>query len=451
MSNEPFVDKRQTRQSRFSGGYGGILVALLLTGNAVASNGAPGSLQQMCQEADQLAAAPGERKQAIAAYQAVIEAHLANEALYQSALRQLARCYSDSNQVEEGVRFFIHLGQTLYGERKPDTLKEIFNEFRLKYPERVEKVIREMQSASGRESSVTNVIPSQELSKAILQRGDQVLRDKALERLQSMLASQSSDREKKEGLATLRSVLTAKFDHRPFRDRVLPLLQSENADIRALALGCLPGLEATVDDLARVLALVQDPSPKVRHEVGPALIRIGQGQEQEKVIPALLQLLKDKERDVVEWTIRSMWGQYSSPAFDEFLIQLSRDPQHHHNVIYHCLSTMRSKSLAVCRRLVEELADPDWNNSGRAAWGLTYGVTEEAKGLVEEGLLKALPEETSDYTREQEFRALRGVMTEKSRPYLTSIANSQTETDKCKGLARELLALLAKNPQEHLQ
>jgi hypothetical protein len=100
----------------------------------------------------------------------------------------------------------------------------------------------------------------------------------------------------------------------------------------------------------------------------------------------------------------------------------------------------------VCRRLVQELGDPDWNNSGRAAWGLTYGVSDEAKGLVEEGLLKALPEETNDYTREQEFRALRSVATEKSRPYLTSVANSQTETDKYKGLAREVLALLDKKP-----
>jgi len=446
MDARRLVPTRLTRQARFSSRYGGILVALLLAGHAIASDDKPESLRQVYQEAAQLAAAPGGREQAIAAYQAVIETHLANEALYQSALRQLARCYSDSNQVEEGVRFFINLGQTLYGERKPDALKEVFNEFRLKYPERVEKVVREMQPGSGREARVTNVVPSQELSKAILQREDKLLRDKALERLQGMLAPRSPDSEKKEGLATLRSVLTAKFDHRPFRDRVLPLLQSQNADIRALALRCLPGLEATVDDLASVLALVQDPSPKVRHEVGPALIQIGQGQEQERVIPALVQLLKDQERDVVEWTIRSLWGQYSSPAFDEFLIHLARDPQYHHNVIYHCLSTMRSKSPAVCRRLVEELADPDWNNSGRAAWGLTYGVTEEAKGLVEEGLLQALPEETNDYTREQEFRALRGVVTEKSRPYLTSVARSQTETDEYKKLARELLALLDTKP-----
>jgi hypothetical protein len=103
---------------------------------------------------------------------------------------------------------------------------------------------------------------------------------------------------------------------------------------------------------------------------------------------------------------------------------------------------MKTKSPEVCRRLIEELDEPDWNDSGRAAWGLTYGVTEEAKSLVEKGLLKALPEETNPYTRKQEFRALRRVATEKSRPYLKSVIASDMETKEHKGLAREILAEL---------
>ena len=110
-----------------------------------------------------------------------------------------------------------------------------------------------------------------------------------------------------------------------------------------------------------------------------------------------------------------------------------------HNVIYFCLSTMRNKSLAVSRRLVEELSDPDWNNSGRAAWGLNYEVADEAKSIVEEGILKALPEELNTYTRKQEFRALRRVATEKSRPYLQSVVDSEMETDEFKKLAGQIL------------
>ena len=135
-----------------------------------------------------------------------------------------------------------------------------------------------------------------------------------------------------------------------------------------------------------------------------------------------------------------MWGQYTSPEFDALLIELSRDPRHRGHVIYHCLSTMKTKSPAVCRRLIEELDEPDWNDSGRAAWGLTYGVVEQANSLVEEGLLKALPEETNPYTRKQEFRALRRVATEKARPYLRSVVDSDMETEEFKQQARQILA-----------
>ena len=173
--------------------------------------------------------------------------------------------------------------------------------------------------------------------------------------------------------------------------------------------------------------------------VGSALIAIGQGDYPDQVVPALTELLNDSDPKIVERTIRSMWGQYSTPQFDEMLINLSRHPQHHHNAIYFGLSTMRTKSVPVCRRLIEELGDPDWNNSGRAAWGLTYGVMEDAKSLVEDGLLKALPEETNENTRTQEFRALSVVATENSRQYLSSVVDSGMETEKFKELARKIL------------
>ncbi len=260
-----------------------------------------------------------------------------------------------------------------------------------------------------------------------------------------MLQAGSPVAEKRQGLATLLKSLAAKFDREPFRRLVFPLLESDDATTRAMALRCLPGLEPAVSDLDKVIPLAQDESPQVRMNVGIALIQIGKGREAEKVIPALMNLLKDDDSAVVEQTIRSMWGQYSSPEFDSLLIELSHDPKLHHNVVYFGLSTMRPKSVAVCRRLVEELADPDWNNSGRAAWGLTYGVADEAKSLVEQGLLKALPEETNAYTREQEFRALRNVATEQSRAYLAKVAGSDQEQEKFREMARAILAELDKS------
>jgi hypothetical protein len=327
-------------------------------------------------------------------------------------------------------------------------------EFSVNYPEQVTAAMNQMRSSleearvasEHQETRAAEIAPIKELSTAILQRNDAGQREKALARLRTMLAAESPDDNKKPGLATLHSAIAAKFDRQPFRTLVLPLLQAKAPDLRALALRCLPGLDATTGDLALVLPLVADPAVEVREEVGPALILIDQGKEQEKIIPALMKLLRDPERSVVQRTLRSMWGQYSSPEFDELLIQLTKDREHHGPAIYNALSTMRRKSPAVCRRLIEELSDPDWNNSGRAAWGLTYGVTEEARPLVEEGLLKALPQETNEYTRENELRALLGVGTEKCRPYLQSLIDSPLETDKLKQLAREVLANLGRRP-----
>jgi len=412
----------------------------------VVAAGTPGSLDDAYKAASQLAATPQGGDEAMAGYQAIVEAHLANEAVFDSALKQLARQYMELGRIEEGIQFFLNLGQRMYGQQKPNTLKEILGQFKLKYPQQTEQAIAGLQSSSGKQITGIPAMLSRELAEAILQREDAELRRKALERLQAMLAAPSSDEDKKQGLVTLASVLTAKFDRKVFHDLALPLLASPVPEIRATALRCLPGLEAPVQDLDLVVSMAGDESPKVRREVGPALIQIGKGQEKDKVIPALMQLLQDKEPAIVEWTIRSMWGQYASPELDGLLIRLSRDPKLHHNVIYFGLSTMKSKSPAVCSRLVEELADPDWNNSGRAAWGLTYGVPDEAKSVVEDGLLKALPQETNDNTRKDEFRALGMVATEKSRGYLQSVVDSSQETDNAKQLAREVLARLRSTP-----
>jgi hypothetical protein len=454
MCRQPFFPSERVEYSQASCRYGAIATVLILSWICTTAAGAAqGSLQDAYKNAEQLAATPAGVEQAMAGYQAVIETHLANEALFDSALRQLARGYLDSGRGEEGIRFFANLGPKMLDAKRGNTFRDIMTQFSQKYPEQVRAAWDQMTASSRRDTSSSRretrpavAAPVQELSAAILQRSDADLRDKALARLQALLAAESPEGGQKQGLATLGSVLSAKFDRKPFRDLVLPLLQSKDPDIRALALRCLPGLDAGSSDLALVLPLSADPSPKVRMEVAPALITIGQGKEQEKIIPALTTLLRDPERSIVERTLRSLWGQYSSPEFDDLLIQLTKDRDYHHWVIYHALSTMRSKSPAVCRRLIEELSDPDWNNSGRAAWGLTYGVTDEAKSLVEEGLLKALPQETNDYTRENELRALRLVATEKSRPYLKSVVDSSLETDKFKQLARDVLAGLERKP-----
>jgi len=442
MNGRRIFSGRSGRSGLRVGQTGAMVFALLLACSATASTGtAPGTLQDLYEEAQRLAQTPEGRAEAMAQYQRIIKIHQANARTYEAALRRLARCYGQAEQVEEGTRFFLDLAQRRANAQRSDPLREILGELRLKYPQRVNQAIAEMQSSGSRARSARPV-PAEDLAQAILQRDDPLLREKGLERLADMLAESASDADKRQGLATLRSALTAKFDRAPLRDLVLLLLASDDAQVRALALQCLPGLEATADDLILVIPLAEDPSAQVRQRVGGALILLGKGERSEIVIPALMQLLRDEDSKVVEETIRSMWGQYAAPDFDALLIDLSYERKYHHNVIYFCLSTMRTKSLAVCRRLVEVLAEPDWNDSGRAAWGLTYGVPEEAEAIVEEGLLQALPEETNEGTRKNELRALANVASERSRPYLMSVAESDMETDEVRSTARQILARL---------
>jgi|GEM_PF-2316850 len=426
-----------------------VLLVLFLAFTAATSAGIENkSLKQICEEADRLAQTPDGIESAVAKYRSVIEIHRANEKVFLAALHGLLEYYDEPGRIEDGARFLLALGQELQNPENMKALQKEFSGFALKHRDVMNRITEEMgltarqQREKKSKEEAERIVPSRELVNAILQRKDKSLREKSLAELREMLSPESSNRDKGTALATLRSALTAKFDRKPFRPLVAPLLKSEDAEIRMRALQCFPALKATTRDLELIIPLAEDDSSQVRQEVGGALIHIGNGQEKEKVIPALMKLLKDEEYKVIERTLRSMWGQYSSPEFDALLIELSRDPRHRGHVIYHCLSTMRTKSPEVCRRLIEELDEPNWNDSGRAAWGLTYGVTDEAKSLVEEGLLKALPEETNAYTRKQEFRALRRVATEKSRSYLRSVIESDMETEEHKDLAREILAAL---------
>ncbi|MFC1635868.1 HEAT repeat domain-containing protein [Planctomycetota bacterium] len=426
--------------------YRVVLLVLLLAFAAAAFAGDESkSLKQICEEADRLAQTPEGLEDAIAKYHSVIEIHRANEKVFLAALQRLLKHCDESDRIEDGARVLITVIEDLRNPERMKDMQNAFGGFAMKHRDVLDKVTEEMglTAQQKREKKAKEraerIVPSRKLIDAILQRKDKALREESLTKLRQMLSPESSNRDKGTALVTLRSALTAKFDRKPFRPLVAPLLKSEDAEIRMRALQCFPALEATTQDLELIIPLAEDDSPQVRQEVGGALISIGDGREKEKVIPALMKLLKDEEYKVIERTLRSMWGQYASPEFDALLIELSRNPRHRGHVIYHCLSTMRTKSPEVCRRLVEELDEPDWNDSGRAAWGLGYGVVEEAYSLVEEGLLKALPEETNSYTRKQEFRALRRVATEKSRPYLKSVVESDMETQEHKELARQIL------------
>ncbi|MEM7391214.1 MAG: HEAT repeat domain-containing protein [Verrucomicrobiota bacterium] len=373
-------------------------------------------------------------------YQAFMEQHVKDRARFVESLNRMADLYEAEGRDEDAIRYMIELIGRVDKNRLLPAMQKRFDQYRLEKPEAMEKVYREIHGDDSPQRKTPQLVSDQTLVDGILQRDDRKLREACLKKVREMLVPETDDEIKRSALVTLGKSFTAKFDRQPFRPLILPLLKSEDEVVRTLAASSLAGLNPVKEDLKRVVGLVEDASPMVREQMGNVIIHLGRGEQAELAIPALSTLLRDSDTKVVVKTLRAMWGQYASPEFDALLIELSNDPRYHGYTMYHALSTMKTKSVAVCRRLVQELDHPDWNNSGRAAWGLTYGVSPDAAAVVEEGLLKAIPEETNDYTRTQAFKALARVASEKSRAYLEAVVASETETEKFRDMARDVLA-----------
>ncbi len=403
---------------------------------------APGTLQSLFDESQRLAADPATQDEAIQQLNALVKRHQSDSKLYDKALLQLFRHYIDTGRGEDAAQLTADTMAYKQGQIQDQSFGRLIEEVRRKFPQECAKVAAEQKQNSFAQQVLRPSPAQADLAQQILQRRDPALREQALAKVRDWLQPEAGAQSNVAAMAALWKANSAKFDHESFRPLVLPLLKSADANARLMAVTCLPGISKNREDIAALLPLLEDPSPRVRAQLVGALISLGGGEAADVVAPALIKLLQDENSDVVHNSLRSMWGQYHTPELNELLITLSNEPAHHHVAIYHGLSTQPDKSVAVCQRLVEELADPDWNNSGRAAWGLTYGVRPEAAELVEKGLLAALPEETNAYTRREEFQALRQVATEKSRVYLEQVAKSETETDESRQQAQEILAML---------
>lgn len=419
--------------------FASMLVALACGITSVWADEPATSLKDLHREAQELAKDPATLAQAREKLKAIIAIHRENAEVYEQVIVELFQQYAEDDQGDESARLALETAEFESSRFQRKSIARSLEAAKRKFPEEFAKLAASSKKGSPQRQILDPGSVDSGLAQNILQRDDKDLREKALAQLRQDLAPGGDVREYVVALHNLYGALPAKFDRRPFRPLVLPLLQSDEAEVRGWALRVLPGLSENPEDLAAIVPLVSDPDPSVRGSVARALIGIGKGKAVDLVAPALLKLLRDADQKVVRESIRSMWGEYHTPELNEELIKLSNDPQHHQIAIYHGLSTQREKSVVVCQRLIEELSDPDWNNSGRAAWGLTYGVVPEAAPLVEEGLLEALPEETNSYTRGQELRALSTVATKKSRPFLEKAADSELETGEIRAQAKAIL------------
>jgi HEAT repeat protein len=89
-------------------------------------------------------------------------------------------------------------------------------------------------------------------------------------------------------------------------------------------------------------------------------------------------------------SIAGLWGNRVGPRLEARVLELASNDNHEvrHGAIYFGLSTFADKSPAVVEALIETLTDPDFNNSGRALWGLGHGVPPASHARVVDALVE---------------------------------------------------------------
>lgn len=251
--------------------------------------------------------------------------------------------------------------------------------------------------------------PIAQLWRDAAQRKDKELRAKTLEKLEEMLRMDGGQQAM--ALRVLARLGDVPFERAGFLKRARDLLKSEEAQVRAAALGALAPLGADELDIGLAAELVEDPDAGVRAQVAGAIAMIARANAERGPFephPAIEKLLADPDPNVRRQTVRYLWGMPLTEKAEEMLVEMSKQgpiADHAHNeiandVVYYALSTRPVMSALVARRLIEVMQDAQHTYSNRAAWGLSHhGVADEAREMVVEALIREVDETLDPSTR----------------------------------------------------
>jgi hypothetical protein len=243
----------------------------------------------------------------------------------------------------------------------------------------------------------------QELWEQIVQSQDAALRAAALASVEKLLADETTAAQ---GLATLLKAAQAPFDRAPIVRLATPLMSSENAELRAMALGAIVALDPNALDVAAVAAHRDDPSPRVRQAVAESIVRCDPEGVHVATHRTIELLLADADSQVVQSMIRSLWGRPTTPHAEEMLIDLSYGTAHGDDAIYYALSTRPLIREPVAARLIE-LTSFTHRYRGRAIWGLSHhAIDESANDLVADALIDIVDTTTDGYDRTNAIKGL---------------------------------------------
>ena len=203
-------------------------------------------------------------------------------------------------------------------------------------------------------------------------------------------------------LQTLQRVGDVEYDKASFRPLVLPFAREAKGPTLVAALYALFNTEHVPEDLALVHA-AWERDPQGMDEVLHLLFMFGEeGRIEGRSEQIALECLAQVESQGMPGGINGLWGARVGPALEARVLELyrSNDREVHHKAIYFGLSTFLDKGEAVVDALIETLSDPDFNNSGRALWGLGHGVPTALQPKVAAALVDLHNNRSDQYLRE---------------------------------------------------
>lgn len=282
-----------------------------------------------------------------------------------------------------------------------------------------------------------------ELWEQIVQPQDAQLRKTALMEVQRLLRDKSTAAK---GLSALVKASQAPFDRAPFLPLAKPLLLSDNAEQRALALAALVLLEPQAIDAATIATRRGDDSPLVRQAVAEMIVRRESPEEQPLIQQTIELLLNDADTKVVQSMIRSLWGRPTSLVAEETLIDLSFNSVLGDDVVYYALSTRPLIRQPVAERLID-LTAFGHKHRGRAIWGLSHHIVDEsANDLVVTALIDIVDTTADNYDRLNAIQGLARLRGPIARERLEKITSAADETEAVRNQVIELLRRQDESP-----
>ncbi len=180
-----------------------------------------------------------------------------------------------------------------------------------------------------------------------------------------------------------------KFDKKEFRPRILELCRSKNAEVQRWAFYALLNNERQDGDLELLQEVMAEPvSGRLAESASHLLQSFDEGVIRGKSEEIVVRLLNSSDKSLRREALRGLWGAKYGEQITNRVIELVDNKDSHHDAIYYALSTSPEKTPAAIDKLIEVLSDPDWNNWGRAIWGLGYGVPEDQRTKVAAAMLQ---------------------------------------------------------------